>query len=454
VSVLIVALVLLQNREPATDGSPASTFDTSGRETFLQIDRDSVRRITVSNPDGEFALLPEEAADTSARNTFAVLYEYNVAFDERQVSRIVQSATRLSSRRIFEDVDDPGSFGLAEPTATVTVETGDGSSEIVIGSRTPAQDAYYVQVSDDPRVFSVIRSFIEPFFATLDSLRVRAVPPINPETLQRVEIDTLEGRPIVVRRRLDTEVDPELGFSGLLTVEPYDRPYQTATNWVEATVFASFSEAQIGEFVDDGPENLSDYGLDPPRARFLLADDENRVEILIGDQAGGGRFAQFADEPSVFVVSGIGPIIRSEPYEAISPFALIVNIQIVDEFTVSTPDAQYVGRIERTEVAGEEEPEESFFLNGQPINEDDFRDLYQRVIGVQFDAEGDGGPQGTPVAEITFTFNDGTRPRSVSFYPVSENFLSVVRGGESQFIVARSKIERMISAFEEAAGEL
>ena len=456
VAVLVAVLLVLQNREPVADDTLSATFDSSGRETFLQVDRDAVRRVTVENPDGEIVLLPGEAEDTGAASQFSVLYPFDVEFVQRDVNRVVQSATRLTSRRIFEDVvEELADFGLDDPQATVTVETGDSTRVISIGAQTPARDAYYVQVDGDDRVFSLASSVIAPFFRTIDSLRVRVIPPIATETLQRVAIDTLDGEQIRIRRKLETEVDPEIGFSSLLTVAPYNRPFQTGTTWLEETVLASYAEAQIGRFVDDDPAaDLSPYGLSQPLARIALEDEQTSVEILIGEQAGGGRYAKFSDQPSVFVISGIGPIIRSDPYDAISPFALILGIDLIDRFVVQTPEAEFTGSIERTEVEGEEDPEEAFFLNGQPISEDVFRDLYQWIIGLQLDAEGGTVTEGTPVATITYYFSDGSRPRSVSFYPQSENFVSVVRGGETEFIMARSKISRMINAFEEAAAEL
>lgn len=456
VAILLVVLIALQNREQQPQQPQASTLPGSSddRVTFHQVDRDLVRRITVENPDGELLLLPGDPSDGGSASRFSVAYEYDVEFVGQDVSRIVTSATRLTSRRVIGEVDDLSAYGLSEPQATVSIETADDTRRIRIGSQTPAQDAYYVQVDGDPQVYSVFRTAINPFFSTVDSLRLRVVPAIQSETLRRVSVTNLEGERIRVRRRLDTEVDPELTFAGLVTVEPYESTFQTNTNWLEETVLATYAAVQIGTYVDDDPQDLSTYGLDPPRARVALADESTAVEILIGEQAGGGRYAKFSDQPSVFVVSGIGPIIRSRPYETISPFALILNIDLIDQFVVETPDQRFVGSIERTEVAGEEDPQETFFLNGEPISDELFRDLYQWAIGLQLDAEGGTVTSGTPVATISYQFADASPSRSVSFYPQNANFLSVVRNGRTEFVISRAKVERMIAAFEQAAAEL
>ncbi|MFP4377763.1 MAG: hypothetical protein ACLFP4_12035, partial [Spirochaetales bacterium] len=80
------------------------------------------------------------------------------------------------------------------------------------------------------------------------------------------------------------------------------------------------------------------------------------------------------------------------------------------------------------------------------------RDLYQWAIGLQMDADGATVASGQPVATVTFYFVDGSEPRSASFVPAGPNFLAVVRNGRSEFLIARSKIQRMIRAFREAEG--
>ncbi|MFW6261686.1 MAG: DUF4340 domain-containing protein [Spirochaetota bacterium] len=219
-------------------------------------------------------------------------------------------------------------------------------------------------------------------------------------------------------------------------------------------------------FVDDAPDDLSEYGLAPPEARVVIEDQETTFEVLVGASTEGGRFATFPDTPSVFVLSGIEPLVDVEPYDTISPFALIVNIDLIETFVVETGDETFTGRIERTPAddpeTEEEEFDEAYFLNGEQIDEDTFKDLYQWAIGLQLDAEIDAANIPTtdelaarePIVSITYNLNNDMEPLNVSFVPENENFAAVVREGRAEFLIARAKLDRLVRAFERAAGEL
>jgi hypothetical protein len=252
--------------------------------------------------------------------------------------------------------------------------------------------------------------------------------------------------------------DPEMSLAMFAVTDPFSRRFQANQGWLE-NLGTDLQSLRINEFVDDAPADLAAYGLDPPTARIVVADAQNTLNLLIGSETEGGRFARFAETPNVFVLSGATPIITTEPYDTISAFALIVGIDIVDSFVVQTPEARYVGEIKRTPVEGEEEPEETYYLNGEEIDEDRFKELYQWAIGLQFDVEMDAPRQGLlerqdPLARITYNLMTDTQPLEVAFVPQSQNFSAVVRDGRAEFLIARAKLDRLVRAFERAAGEL
>ncbi|MFW6288633.1 MAG: DUF4340 domain-containing protein, partial [Spirochaetota bacterium] len=458
IAAMVLALVILRSPtdEPAATDEPSALSEDPDRVTLLQNPRDEIARVTVRTDESELTFVREDD------NRFLPVYEYDVEFDPQRIGRIVSGAASLTSRRVIGEVDDLSEYGLAEPTTSITVERDSGETQrVLVGDQTPARDAYYVRRPEDPEVYTVFGSWISPFFTTLDALRVRAIPQISFEALERVRVDTLAGRTIRVEKVPEWDDDPELGFSVFAVTEPFTRRFQVNTNWLEE-LNTNLGGLQIGTFVDDAPVDLERYGLASPEARVLVADEQTTLEVLVGLETEGGRFAKFTDSPSVFVLSGIEPIVSVRPYDTISAFALIVNIDLIDSFVVEAPEATYRGHIERVEVEGEEEPEESYFLNGEEVAEDLFKDLYQWAIGMQFDAEIPASDIPTPaqiearepLATITYTLNNDMGPLSISFVAQNANFAAVVRDGESQFMISRAKIRRMLEAFEAAAAEL
>lgn len=462
IAAMVVVIVVLRSQDPdAATQEPAPTVsDDSERVTLFDNERDAIERITIDGTENDLTI--ERLGDQEYRP----VYEYDVEFQQQRVDRIVSQAASLTSRRVIGEVDDLSEYGFEDPVATVTVERSDGTQQrVTIGSMTPARDAYYVMRPDDSKVYSVFNSWIRPFFTTLDSMRVRSIPQIEFQALKRVVIETLEGRTIRTELVPEWDEDPELGFSRFAVYEPFSRRFQANTNWFEE-LQGELEGLRIGTFVDDAPDDLGAYGLAPPQARVLIEDQQTVFEVLVGAETEGGRFATFPDTPSVFVLSGIEPIVDVDPYDTISPFALIVNIDLIDTFVVESDERAFTGRIERTPVddpeAEEEEADEEYFLNDEQIDEDTFKDLYQWVIGLQLDAEIEADNIPTtealasrdPIVTITYNLNNDMDPLNVSFVPHNTNFAAVVREGRAEFLISRAKLQRLLRAFEQAAGEL
>ncbi len=448
---MVAALLILRATENESAPEPPRTFleDDPDRVQLLDNARSDIARITIERPGGELTIARREESDQ-----FRPVYAHDVRFNTQAVNRIVSSATSVSSRRLIGEVEDHADYGLDEPKAIVSIELSDGTAQrLYIGAETPARDGYYVRRPDDPNVYAVFNTWINPFFSNLDDLRVRSIPQVAFDRLDRIVVQTLGGRTIRAERRAEWDDDPELGFSAFIVTQPYQRRYQLNTNWIEE-LSETVPALRIGRFVDDAPADLAQYGLAPPRARVEIADQDRKLELIVGSETDGGRFARFPDEPSVFVISGIEPIVSVRPYRTITAFALIVNIDLVDTFVVEAPGERYVGRIEREEIEGEQFPEETYFLDDAEIEEKSFKRLYQWAIGLQFDAEiGSSAGVGArePLVTITYNLNNGMDPLVVSFEPYNANFATVVRDGEAEFLIARAKLQRMLSAFREAS---
>lgn len=455
---LIGALVILRNRTPEEAETISST--ASERTPLLQIPREEIELVTVTQDSGEVAV---EAAGDGA---FEVVYPYEVVFSQTRVNRIVSGAASISARRtVEEEPEDLAVYGLDEPRATITVrKTDDTQEQLLVGRQTPARDSFYVKKSDDATVYLVYNTWITPFLYSIDELRDKTIPQINTQELTRLEIDTTAGRRITVRRVEEGEFDddPELAFNAYVVEQPYRRQFGFAGQFLE-TLTNELSTLRILRFVDDQPDNLAQYGLNPPRARLYVADGRNQLQILFGEQTDGGRYASFGFGQNVFIMSGGEELIAASPYSVVSTFALILNIDLVDDFVVTYKDARYTGAIERewpdgeppeegeTDENGEEiEPIETYFLNGEEIDEDSFRDLYQWAIGLLMDTEAPDNPTyREPAVTITYSLTDGTS-KSVEFVPYNSNFYAVFRDGISEFLISRAKLDRMHRAFDEA----
>ncbi len=452
---MAVTLRVLRSEEEAvtTEASPTDESQEAranlDRVVLLDTPRDSIRTITVHSGAETVVLARDQDGRLTPR------YPHDVAFDRRRVEFFVASAARLTSRRALEG--ERSAYGLDDPRAAVTVERTDGTLQrLAIGDRTPARDAYYVTRPGSAAVYVVPEATVAPLLSTIDQLRARTMPRIAPERLQRIVVQTPSGRVVRAEYLEEARRRPEFSLTTFAVTQPFSRPLPAHTPWIEEST-TQLNALRIARFVNDAPTDLARYSLAPPAGRIIAEDDLTRLDLVIGSETEDGHYAMFADSTSVFVVAGAESILGTTPDAAVSPFVLIVNIDLVEEFEVRVGGERFIGRIERTPGATGVEARERYLLNGVEIEEDLFRDLYQRAIGLQFDAEIDltQAPAATgeiakrePDARIDYRLTDEVGTLTVSFVPLDANFAAVVRDGVSEFIIARAKLDRMLTAFD------
>jgi len=445
--ILIAAFLVLRSRESGTQSTDqVIQEDFADRSVVFEHRVADIARIVVESHNHRL----EIAQNTDRR--FDPVYEFDVAFNNVRVNEIVSRTVLLTSNRVIGAVEYPSEFGLDEPEATVDVELVDGTiNRLVIGSMTPARDAFFVQIFGEPSVYVVAENHVRPFFETLDSLRTRSIPRIDFPFLQRIAIDTLAGRTVRVERVPAGDPNPELRFAPFAVYQPYRQPFGLSADWL-VEVETVVPDLRIERFVNDSPDNPADYALAPPAARVLIADSTRTVEFLVGSETHDGRYARFPDSDSVFVLSGIEPLVTVDPYRTISPFVLIANINIVDAFRVRTQSASFSGQIDRTANTP------VYYLNGNPVDESTFRELYRSVIGLQLDAEippetrpSEAGISARqPVLSLSIELSDNREPLTVSFVPWNASFAAAVREGYAEFLISHSSINRLIQTFEQA----
>ena len=440
IAALVVVLVVV--RRAGEDEAPVGmTGLGSDRVSILDIPRETITEISVERSDDRLVL--RAAAD----GTFEPEYRYDVGFAASRVARIVGSVTSLNSQRVINE--QPGGleeFGLAEPAVRVTASLSDSDPvTILVGNRTSSGDGYYVQTSEDATVYSVSILWIAPFFYSLDDLRDKTLPQINPQALQEIVIGTAHGRTIRATSIPEDDDDPEMSFAVMAITEPFMRRYQASSNWINS-VAEALPSIEIVRYVDDDPQDLQGYGLDPPHAGLRVSDGRSAIDLELGDATSDGRFGRHTDGGSVFVVRGVEGLISVTPYETISPFIFIVSIDLVDSIVVASATDRYLATIQRTPgESADDDPEETFYLDGAELEDGVFRDLYQWLIGLQMDAEIGEAASGAPDVSITYHLNTGGPDVLLEFVPQNSNYYAVYRDGVAEFMVTRTKIQRLLA---------
>ena len=148
----------LRNPEAATKTptGQAPVFDLKAEDVARVEVVDSGKTAAVERGDAGWKVVdpPTEGADAS------------------RIDSAVGQLTKLNATRKLEDATDLASYGLSAPSIKLTIKMKDGSSqELLIGSKTPDQSAFYVKRADSPAIF------VTPTFALTDVTRWPTDPP-------------------------------------------------------------------------------------------------------------------------------------------------------------------------------------------------------------------------------------------------------------------------------------
>jgi Domain of unknown function (DUF4340) len=216
--------------------------------------------------------------------------------EERTVDEVLDGLVEGKRDKVItEQATDLADFGLKDPTLVVEATVKDVSTPTVlqIGARTPTMSGYYAREGEQSKVLMVPTSVHSKFDKTVLSLRDKTVLALDQSQVKRVEVH--QGAQLIA-------VESE-GDKGWKMVAPLEAK---ADNTKVNELISTINGAKVKEFVEEAPQDLAKYGLNPPhwRLTFLIGDDRAEKSLLLGaeDTAKGGLNAKRGAMDNVFLV--------------------------------------------------------------------------------------------------------------------------------------------------------
>jgi hypothetical protein len=432
------------------------TATTTERYELIDSREGNLKSFTFERNDGS-TLVFEKVVQGEGDDAVSIwtLASPQVLFEprERDIRDIAYSVSSISSAQIIEDEpEDLSIYGLDSPSAVATIDFTDGTSTTMYaGNKTPTRNSYYVRVDEDPKVYTVRTYSIDRFFTQLNDLRDRqiAVPDIQAITYFRLESERVME--IVKMEEDDNFIGSQ--FASLKLAQPYRTERSIDSQRFSEMVETLPTALSIVRFVEDAPQDLKQYDLDPPRYQWIMRDEQSFIHLLVGGDAGEDEvFAKRPADNMVFTLpkSALG-FLDTDPFRLADKFVLIPNIDMVDQFTLQGFGKTYVSEIKREKNLSAQEGEDedvitTYFLGGIEIEEDPFKKFYQLVIGLLMDAENPEPSQlGVPDVTVSYEFNDEAPidRAEANFVELSHDFYAVYLDGPSDFLLSSYQINAM-----------
>ena len=384
-----------------------------------------------------------------------------IELDQRQIRILTYSLASLRVERIIDEEPETLSvYGLDSPASRAMVTDSAGRSALyLLGDMTPSRTSYYIMEDGDPKVYSVSAYQAEFLRFTLDGIRQRTLfTSFEFADLSLFHLEDGESWIEIVPKPESVPVYLASNFTAYIMASPYQLPRGVDSEALQ-NFLRPLDDLTVEDFIVDfgedfvnDPSSLSPYGLDKPLRVFLEAAG-NTLNLAVGNQIDGKRYAKLADSPSVFTLNGLEGFFNLKPISLVDKFALLINIATVDHFTITGGEKTLSADI----FSPENNP--AFFLNGEKAEEKSFRNFYEKVISLRIEAElpktGSSqpdrypGPSSESDRDITIEYRLNTPPgarAAFSLLPYNRDFYALRQEGTIEFLISRNQVRSVFDA--------
>lgn len=194
------------------------------------------------------------------------------------VRRVAHQIHDLTARAtVAEQVSDPSVYGLGPDAITVTLALKDGSNiRFQAGDPNPTSVSWYIRPLPGDTVYVVKKAAVDYYRLSMEEFRERRFAWLDADEADRIEA-TVDGRTLVFQR-VGTP-DP---------AEPRPRLPWRMTSPVEMDAALEEVRTMLGrtgalkaeQFVEDQPQDLTKYGLEPAEHRVVIGIDTGETITL------------------------------------------------------------------------------------------------------------------------------------------------------------------------------
>ncbi len=454
-ALLIGVYVYLSNRPPDTP----EVVDKEPAIDISKLDREKIVELSIDNGSLEEPLIFEKETKTvkkgdkeETESYWVNTTPYPVKLLQSKVDELSRSFSSLTAEVVVaENPEDLSRYGLDKPIAT-GIATLDDNTKVTIklGNKTAEGTTWYLMKEGDPKVYTVYNQHGQRLNSALSDFRDKTLPTVDATMMSYLNISGEDRREIEIKISDDiSEEQATYGIGLYFMTKPFKRPRGVDSEKLGENL-EKLSGLNIKDFVEDHPTDLSKYGLDQPKLQFLIKDTEgNTMELSFGNKLDDGTiYFKTPESDAVYLMDQSRmEFMEFEPMTITDKFALLMNIQDVDGVTIEGRGRKNTLSITRkTEKAEDEDEEdeviETFFLDGEEVEEKPFKSFYQSLIGIIIDMEKPHSAQGTPDLKITYHKVEGG-DATVAVYPHDRDFYSLVVEGdmESEFLIYKNRLD-------------
>ncbi len=376
------------------------------------------------------------------------------------------AAAVVATSLVTETPGNLSDFGLQSPRATLTARYTDGSEfTLELGSDAPGNNGIYGKVKGSDAVYllssytfsNALKDKFEYVDLTVTEQPATSEMDVLPERI--VLGGSLRPEELVIERNSGASDDEKTYGLNLYRISAPKSRAVDSDSAVEAlqSLLSISAESAVAYQPDEA--QLAEYGLDTPysTAAFTYLDgEENTLSVSLSVSAAdtqGFVYLLRDDRPVVYRMKAADLPWYDMTYgDFAATLQLLPYIDSVRQVTVEAS----AGKTYIFDFEGEGD-ELQFKSNGKVLDDKQFRQYYQSLIGMPSEEYTEAQPpdESEALLKITFTYRDASKkPDYIALLPGPTRRLFLSINGEAEFYTRSSYLDTILSNSEKIlAGE-
>ena len=410
---LVVGIRAIYRQESPEETGPQSISLYTGEKAAVQkmLIQNTLSTFTLVKEGDGFSM--EEAPDVPVYQTKAGNLAYTVS------SVYAQSVADEAPENLVP-------YGLASPTATVTVTRTDGETTVFyLGNDLPIGNEAYFMMEGDPAVYTVSTVTWGDVRLNKNAYYDMTLPEF-PESDRVTGLKVINGDQTVALERMPSG---DGGASAWRMTAPLD--IMADQSAVENDILATLRRLRALNVFSSGeePEEMT-IG----RLTVEAETDSGSYTYSFGDATQEGTYMTVSGSALTYLIStgAIDPL-RDEPFRYMSKTLLSPYIDEVESVTVTVEGETHILTVGA-----------AFLLDELPIREEKARGIYESVIALTANGvKKEAAPSPDGQNEIVFSMKDGTT-ESLSFAETDERSMAVYQNEECRFTVSKNDLSAIM----------
>ncbi|MBU3113301.1 DUF4340 domain-containing protein [Clostridium lacusfryxellense] len=450
---LVVILLLLcgayfyVSKHPKTvEKDSSSTSESVASVEVWKLDSTKISKIIVTG--------------TNSGNTFVKkakvwsIENYDHKLNQTAITSVTDPLTNLTGTLVENDAKDMKKYGLDKPIINVAISGTGLDKTLLIGDKSADGANYYASEKGIKSVYLIPVSTVDSLSLKQSAYRDNTLTAIDAASLTYMKIAQAGSSPIVITKNTGLSAEEiQYNVNTWMLTGAYNVPLGVDSEKI-TTVTAAIANLVVSDIAEDNPKDLSKYGLDKPSMELILKDSKNTLHLFIGkNKDESSVYFKTAEANTVYIMDKtVIDTFKLKPFDVISKFVYIVNIDYVDKIVVDANGKKDIVLLSRTSVKATKAGDPDVVttnskLNGKSIEISKFKTQYQEIIGLTVDAENDKELKDKPEISITYSINKGSKKQEVvDFVPYNDDFYAVFRDGKSDFVITKDKVNKMITS--------